>query len=511
MSLIKAESYKKGVIRSTFFNIGAKGLGFINSMLIIYIFGAGVHTDIYFLILATAALLTSFINGIDLLILVPEAMRLRVNDGPEKEKSFLNFFVFLYLLIGLVIAIIVLTAPIFFYSFFSKFDDASLRGQQVMLLLSAILMPLQLLNSLFVSILTSHRYFTVPMVVSVVNSIISITLLILLKNEFSITSAVIALTVGYSVNFIWLVITMRRKLAWNFLGKRSMPSKKLFVNIGLMQINILPVTLRSYIIVLLLSGIGAGVITSLNYGQQLSNIPEMLILAQVIAVIGIKFNELSSTRDEKGLNRLFADTMNMMMIITLPIAFLMALLSNEIVIELFRYTRKVNAETINYVATVVFFMGLTLPARSLDMVMTRVLTSQQKIRQGVLYAIIVHSLITLFVYIGIVMYGLIGFLVASLVGYTVFLPIVFYFLIKRVAPFIEYTRWLASALPFIGFNLVLATLLFFGKQYFLYDNMPLLSIFLVSAVYLVGIIVFNYYYNFYSPVNTVIKKLIHRK
>jgi putative peptidoglycan lipid II flippase len=510
MSLLKAESYKKGIISSTLFNIGAKGLGFINSMLIIYIFGAGVHTDIYFLVLATATLLTSFINGIDLLILIPEAMRIRSNEGIEEEKSFLNYFIFLYLLIGLAIALVILVAPIFFYAFFSKFDDPSLRSQQVMLLLSSILMPLQLLNSLFVSILTSHRYFTVPMIVSVVNSIISITVLILLKDKLSITSAVIALTIGYTVNFVWLVITLRRKLEWNFMGKRKTPSRKLFGNIGLMQINILPITLRSYLIVLLLSGIGAGVITSLNYGQQLSNIPEMLILTQIVAVVGIKFNELSSTRDEKGLNKLFADTMNMMMIITLPIAFLMALLSNEIVIEIFRYTRKVNAETIDYVATIVFFLGLSLPARSLDMIMTRVLTSQQKIRQGVLYAIIVHSLITLFVYIGIITFGLKGFLVAFLVGHSLMLPIVFYFLIKRVAPFIEYTRWIVNALPFIGFNLVLAFLLFLGKRYFLYD-MPLVNIFIISGVYLVCVMVFNYYSNFYSPVNTVIKKLIHRK
>ena len=132
MGFIKAESYRRGVISSTLFNIAAKGIGFINSLLIIYIFGSGLDTDFYFLILATVTLITSFINGVDLLILVPEAMRLRVNEGDRAEKSFLNFFILGYLVIGLLIALLIFFAPIFFYSIFSKYEPAQLDNQEMM-------------------------------------------------------------------------------------------------------------------------------------------------------------------------------------------------------------------------------------------------------------------------------------------------------------------------------------------------------------------------------------------
>ncbi|MBL7757322.1 MAG: hypothetical protein JNL59_08010, partial [Chitinophagaceae bacterium] len=54
MALLKAESYKQGAIRSTLFNVAAKGLGFLNSLLIVYLFGTGAQTDIYFIIISSA-------------------------------------------------------------------------------------------------------------------------------------------------------------------------------------------------------------------------------------------------------------------------------------------------------------------------------------------------------------------------------------------------------------------------------------------------------------------------
>ncbi|MBK7882973.1 MAG: hypothetical protein IPJ81_03525 [Chitinophagaceae bacterium] len=49
MKLLKAESYKKGLILSTGLNILAKGIGFINTLIIVYFFGSNSTTDIYFL------------------------------------------------------------------------------------------------------------------------------------------------------------------------------------------------------------------------------------------------------------------------------------------------------------------------------------------------------------------------------------------------------------------------------------------------------------------------------
>ena len=263
--------------------------------------------------------------------------------------------------------------------------------------------------------------------------------------------------------------------------------------------------------VLLLSGLGTGIITSLNYGQQISLIPEMLIVTQVIAVAGIKFNELSSRDLEEDLNSFFSDLLSMLLVITVPVAAIMALTSKEIVFEIFRFTKKVNAETTGNVALIIFFLSLTLPARALDMVMTKLITAQQRIREGVVYAVIIHLVIALLVFIGIKWFDLKGYLVAFFVAYNIFLPVLYYFLIKRVTPFIHYTKWLIKSLPFVFFNVVLLVAFFFGKKYLLPGINPLAVFFIISVCYGTAILIFNYITEYYIPLNTIIRKIVFRK
>ena len=75
--MLKTESYKKGVVISTLLNIVAKGITFLNTLIITFFFGAQFQTDIYFYIIAVVSLLCSMINGIDLLVLIPESMRIK--------------------------------------------------------------------------------------------------------------------------------------------------------------------------------------------------------------------------------------------------------------------------------------------------------------------------------------------------------------------------------------------------------------------------------------------------
>jgi len=386
-----------------------------------------------------------------------------------------------------------------------------LGQQNLMLALSAVLFPIQLLNSLFVSILSSHRYFTVPMLVSLVNSLVSITVLVLLGTVFSITGAVIAVIAGYVVNFVWLIFFMRKHLHWNFFEKPVRPAGKVFHNIFLMQINLLPISLRSYITTLLLSGLGAGVITALNYGQQISFIPEMLILTQVIAVVGIKFNELSAKGAQKDLNLVFSDLLSLLFLIILPVAAVLAIMSEEVVREIFGRSNKISRETMDNIAMIIYFMALTLPARSLDMVMTKLITAQQKIKEGVIYGIITHVIVTLFIFIGLKFYGLKGYLAAFFIGNVILLPLLYFLLIKKMAPFIDFTKWLIRSAPFILFNILLIIGFIQLKKYFLLEMHPLLSISLVSAGYFSAVVIFNYLSGYYEPVNSIIRKTILRK
>jgi putative peptidoglycan lipid II flippase len=116
--MLRSESYKKGLFLSTGFNIIARGVGFVNTLILAYYFGANASTDIYFLVLSVAMIITGIINGVDYYILIPEAMKLRERESEDSSRKFLNFFICLYACIGLLIASLVIVSPVFKIRFF---------------------------------------------------------------------------------------------------------------------------------------------------------------------------------------------------------------------------------------------------------------------------------------------------------------------------------------------------------------------------------------------------------
>lgn len=92
--MLKTESYRKGIILSVSLNFFAKGIAFLNTLIIAYFFGANSGTDVYFYVITVTLLITSIINGIDYLVLIPETMKLRLHDGEKASQNFVNFFFF---------------------------------------------------------------------------------------------------------------------------------------------------------------------------------------------------------------------------------------------------------------------------------------------------------------------------------------------------------------------------------------------------------------------------------
>ena len=93
MSFLKIESYQKGIAISSFFNIIAKIILFVNSIVIAYYFGTQTKTDIYFYVMSSIiGLIVTLISGLNLAVLLPESMRLREQESKEKSMQFLNFF-----------------------------------------------------------------------------------------------------------------------------------------------------------------------------------------------------------------------------------------------------------------------------------------------------------------------------------------------------------------------------------------------------------------------------------
>ena len=162
--MLKSESYKKGLYFSTVLNVIAKGIAFINTLLVAFYFGSNTSTDIYFYVLSVATLITSTINGIDYLVLIPESMQLREKSSEKNSQHFLNFFIWLYGFIGLLLSLAIVISPVLFFTLFSKFDSSQLQHNNSILYIGSIIIVFQLLNNLMSAILVSYKYFTIPII-----------------------------------------------------------------------------------------------------------------------------------------------------------------------------------------------------------------------------------------------------------------------------------------------------------------------------------------------------------
>ena len=120
---IKTESYKRGMLLSVLFNIIAKAILFVLTILIAGFFGSDVKTDIYFFVYGSMVLLSGFINAIDTAVLIPESMRQRENEGAGVAMAFLNYFMRIYFFAGIAFVALVFFFNTTIFSIASRFSE----------------------------------------------------------------------------------------------------------------------------------------------------------------------------------------------------------------------------------------------------------------------------------------------------------------------------------------------------------------------------------------------------
>ena len=427
--MIKSESYKKGVVVSTLLNVFAKGIVFLNSLIIAFYFGANTGTDIYFYILSVVALITNTINGIDYLVLVPQSMKIREQKSEEEAQKFINFFIYSYLIIGIVLSLMGTFAPVFLYTLFSKYDINILNSNIKLLYLGSLIILFQLLNNFLSAVLTSYKFFSASIISGLINSIFSISFTVFFHSKLGIVGTMVGVATGYGINFFILIYVLKRYQKWKFTAVRFMKDKRVWKNIGLMQINILPVWMRNYFAIYFLTGMGAGIITSFNLAQMFAALPEIFILTQVASVAGIKLSELAAKKDLVQTNILLINILKTLFIIIIPIALVMVIANKEI-IQLAFERGSFHKDSITTTALCFFYLSLILPSKIFDSLFTRLFTSFQLYGISTLFAFIAHTLITLVLYVLTTHYKLHGYFIAMLVGYYLIVPATFLIIIK---------------------------------------------------------------------------------
>ncbi len=511
MNIFKIESYQKGIAISSFFNIISKIILFINSIVITYYFGTQTKTDIYFYIMSSViGLIVTLISNMNMTVFIPESMRLRVQVSESSSMNFLNFFLFIYICIAIIITIPFLINSIEFLNLISKFGLNTLNEHKKLINLFIPLFSLILIVNYLTDILTSYKYFTMPMFASIINNSFALFFIIIFHKIYDINSILIGLNLSYLINIIILIFLMKKKLKWVFKFKKISISKKLFNNIIFSQAGSIASFLGSFSPSYMLSNFGSGIITSLNIGQKLANAPSDFISSQFISISGIRFNELHSQRDFKRLNLVFTETAKFLIFILIPLSFIIFIYSDDIVKILF-FRGKFDILSVKNTSLFLKYLVLILPLQALNSLAAKIYMAAQLMNYAFWYQIIANTLLIGFTWLFIKNWGILGYPIALLLQYILNI-IVVYFFFKALVPYIQYNKVLLYLIFITLINLLISFFIYYFTKILTVNVLNFIygSLFYIVTLLVINIIFkINYQINYY--LNLFIKKFFKKE
>ncbi len=486
--MLKPESYKKGIVLSTSLNIFVKGILFFNTIVIAWYFGTSIDTDLYFYIFSTITLISALVNGMDLAVFLPEGMHLQEEKGKQEAMGFYNFFGFCYLLIGIIIFLILFFFSVPIYGKISSFKPIVLSAHSSLLLVSSALPLLVILTNYFTSVLTTLKIFTAPLIANGIAQLFALGSLIFFHDTFGVVSVLYGMVAGYLLNITLLLFFMHYKLHWQFVFSAVHITKRIKKNLASVQLGNLATFSFNYGIIVVLSSLPVGVYSAYNYSMQILNIPSSFIVGQAAAVAGIKFNELAAKNLTQEFNRIFLQSVEILLFLIVPFCFLAHLYANTVVS--FLYLRggftEDSAERVVYFMKYLIFLA---PCFTINTLITRVMTAGKKVSQTFFFQLGFNLSALLLMIFFTRTFQEKGFIISMLLSYYFYVTIVCIFIFKWLMPFINYFSVIKKMALIFLFNLP-----FVWIFYRLFDLHQSISGFLlISAGYYIVVLVVNHF------------------
>lgn len=461
-SFLQIESYKKGIVLSLGFNSLSKILGFATNLVIAYYLGAQSATDVYFYCLGTVILMAGFATSLDTPVLIPESMRLTAQKSQQDAMAFLNAFLYLFIVGGILLTVALWTHPVRVFSAVSRFDARILEANADVVTLAVPLFLLLLLTTYMTDILTSYKFFTLPTIISSINSVISLTFLAVFHARLGVRSLLIGLLVAYSLHLCFLAYLLVVGLHWRFSSAMVIPDRRILKNIVFALAGNVTSLLASFVPLFLLSGFSDGIITALNYGQRVADLPTVLVTAQFSSVAGIKFNELYARRDWNRINEVFLSSIKLLTFVLVPMSLFLAVYGTDIITILFKRGAFTDSSAAN-AGMFLRYLCLLIPLLAVNTIVSRLFMAAQKIFESFWYQILFNLALIPLMAGGVSLWGPRGFPLAML-GLHVLNVLACYFLLRAFFPMIQYTSFLVYLAKILVVNLPVALGIYFFKS-----------------------------------------------
>jgi putative peptidoglycan lipid II flippase len=465
MSLFRSESYKQGILVSTGFSFLSKILGFANGIVIAYYFGTQTKTDVYFYAMATISLLVGYINALDQAVLIPEAMRIREQEGVKRSQEFLSTFIYVYAALALIAMAILAINPVAAFIALSRFNGLVLQENIRLLYLMIPLILLVLITNLLVNILASYKFFTLPMVIGMINSCFTLLFVIAFHTKYDILSMGAGICIAYIINVGILFYILKSKVRWNFSSRIYPIGRHTGSRIIYTFFSQITTFLGTFLPFYLISGFSHGIVTAMNYGRNFAQLPEQFITAQVSTVASIKLNELFAKKAYEEINKTFLNTARFLLFIMIPLSALLFLFPKEIIATFYR-RGAFDANSVKITAEFLKWFGLALPLTAINMIISRLYMCGQKIKEAFIIGIGINLLYLIVMVVLVKRIGPLGYPISILSYLPLSLFVVYRISTARHFRFIRFDEIIKSFIKTALINLAASIIVFYSATIF---------------------------------------------
>jgi putative peptidoglycan lipid II flippase len=302
-----------------------------------------------------------------------------------------------------------------------------------------------------------------------------------------------------------LTLILVKRLKWNFFSINFKVQKRVVKNIGYAYLSQITTFLGSFLPVYLISSFSSGIMTSLNYAQRISQIPEQLIITQTSAVLGIKLNELNVKKQNNDVNRVLLEVASSTLFLTVPFSFLFALYGEKIV-EMIYMRGRFDVASVNSTGVLLKYLGLSIPFVALNAFYSRVFIAFQRMKLAFYSGLVVNVLFLVLIYSFIQLLGPIGYPIAIatylVCSVMIFFPFLFYWRVPEID---------VAALSKCVFRVYIVNAILNFPVWLLLNEDIDLNIFLYAVWIVSCLVILNYYFktsmHLYNFQKMILKKI----
>ncbi|MFO1522268.1 MAG: lipid II flippase MurJ [Kiritimatiellia bacterium] len=407
-SLLHFESYKRGLAASTVCNLAVQASGFAVLLLFTSFFGAGPRTDVFLYMSGAISLVIAFVTGLNGTVIIPEYMRLDAREGRPQAMAFANGWLVLSGSVAAAAGLCLLLFPAAILRATSRFDEETIASGQAILILLAPSLLGEVAVSAMTEILAANKFFTVPMITALVNRGAQVACLVALHSRLDVRSMALGSLLAYAVQVPALGLLLSRFLRWDFGTARWRGFGRAWKNAGIASIGNLLTSLAQMVPLYMITGLGPGVVSAMNYAQRINNIPQAFLVSHVSSLTGIKLNEIHARGESGRVDAAFQRSARGLVFILTPLAAFLFLNARAIVGVLLE-RGSFDAHAGATAAMFLRYMALTLPLLGINTITARLFMSAQKIKAAVWFQTAQNLILATAMYVGIRRFGAPGY------------------------------------------------------------------------------------------------------